>query len=174
MRGSTHKVQDIRCPGRGCSMSFVSVGAMTLHLEHGTCVSGMNRNQVNRLAVQYDRNNVITKPNRLLTGGGSSSGLYAFTTTTFIVSNKAHNGQAWECYLCNSEFRRKADLQKHLDSPRHQEKMYRCPRSDCRKEFTTLSGFMQHVESQACEAYRFRAVQDVTRGLSSSLRRLTF
>ena len=154
---------------RRCGMSFVSVSAMMLHLDQGSCVSGMNRDKVNKLVVQYDRNNIITNPNRLITGG---SGGTAITTTTYIVSDLAYNGRFWECYLCNSEFRRKAALNQHLNSPRHQTKIYRCPRTDCLREFTTLSGIMQHVESQSCGAHRFRAVQDVMNGLSSNMRRL--
>lgn len=172
MRSSIHNDRDVMCPMRGCSMSFVSASAMMLHLDQGSCVSGMDRNKVNQLAVKYDRNSVITNPNRLLTAGSSSGSI--LTTTTYIVSDRAYNGSAWECYLCNREFRRKVDLTKHLNSPRHQEKIYRCPRNDCQKEFPTLSGIMQHVESQSCEAYRFRAVQDVMNGLSTNLRRLAF
>src|ERR1700733_11050963 len=154
---------------RGCEMSFVSVPAMMLHLDQGSCVSGMNRDKVNKLVVAYDRNNVITNPNRLITSGPGGT---AITTTTYIVSDHAYNGRSWECYLCNSEFSRKTALTQHLNSPRHQEKIYRCPRSDCLREFTTLSGIMQHIESQSCEAYRFRAIQDVMNGLSSNMRRL--
>lgn len=151
-------------------MCFVSVSAMMLHLDQGSCTSGMNRDKVNRLVVAYDRNNVITNPNRLITGGLGG----VITTTTYIVSDRAYNGRSWECYLCNSEFRRKAALTQHLNSPRHQAKIYRCPRTDCLREFTTLSGIMQHIESQSCEAHRFRAIQDVMNGLSSSMRRLAF
>lgn len=86
----------------------------------------------------------------------------------------AHNGDAWECYLCNREFRKKDDLDRHLNSPRHNEELYHCPRLDCGKEFMTLSGMMQHFESQTCQAYRFRALRDLMGGFSSNTRRLTF
>ncbi|KAF8310754.1 hypothetical protein DL93DRAFT_2126413 [Clavulina sp. PMI_390] len=168
MRSSLHRERDIRCPMKGCNMTFVSASAMTLHLDQGACVSGMNRHKVNELVVRYDRNNIITNPNRLLTSSSNSSPVLSVTTWT--VTNRAWNGQRWECYLCNRDFRQKNDLEKHLNSPRHEQKIYRCPRSDCQREFPTLSGFMQHVESQSCEAYRFRPVQDVIAGLSTNMR----
>ncbi|KAF8310757.1 hypothetical protein DL93DRAFT_2169480 [Clavulina sp. PMI_390] len=167
LRSSIHREQDIRCPMRGCNMYFVSAAAMTQHLDEGSCVSGVNRHKVNDLVVHYDRNNVITNSNRLLTYSNSSP---VMSITTWIVTDRAWNGSRWECYLCNRDFRRAEDLERHLNSPRHEQKIYRCPRSDCSREFTTLGGFMQHVESQSCEAYRFRDVQDVINGLETSMR----
>jgi hypothetical protein len=146
-------------------MSFVSVSAMMMHLDEGFCVSGINRDKVNRFVVEHDRNNVITNPNRFITGG-------VITTITYTVSDRAYNGRLWECYLCSREFRGKAALTQHLNSPRHQEKIYRCPRTDCLREFTTLSGIMQHIESESCEAYRFRAIRDAVIGLSSNMHSL--
>lgn len=145
---------------------------MALHLDQGNCVSGMNRAKVNELVVRYDRNNIITNPSRLI--GGPAGTSYAPAVTTYKANQRSWNGDAYECYLCNREFSRLEDLNRHLNSPRHQEKIYRCPRSDCRKEFTTLSGIMQHVESQSCDAYRFRAVQDVWKGLNSNLRSIAY
>ena len=59
--------------------------ALVLHMEAGTCASGMTRRQVDELVrlrsctrlttcqvARYDRNNVITNPNRMITGNGSA------------------------------------------------------------------------------------------------------
>lgn len=127
---------------------------MILHLESGTCRSGVNRRIVDTTIRQYDRNNVITNPARLLTGGDSNS------DTTYIASDAAWNGSSYECYFCHLEFRSLNSLNQHLASPRHQTRNYYCPLDTCRQPFTTLSGLCQHIESQRCGVARFRQVQN--------------
>lgn len=168
MRSSKHVSKDVQCPMDGCGMMFTSPAMLALHLDQGNCVSGMNHRKVNEYVVRYDRNNVITNPSRLI-GGPSGE-----ATTSYVATDRSWNGNAFECYLCNRDFTQLAHLNQHLNSPRHQEKIYRCPRSDCPKEFSTLSAIMQHVESQSCEAYRFRAVQDLWKGLNSNLRTIGY
>lgn len=141
---------------------------MTLHLEQGTCVSGMNRALVNERVVALDRNNIITNPSRLIEGGSAPP-----TATTYLATERSYNGRDYECYLCEREFSALRSLNAHLNSPRHQERIYRCPKAECRKQFSSLSGIIQHVESQTCEVYQFRAVKDVMGQLSSGMGRLT-
>ena len=44
-------------------------------------------------------------------------------------------------------------LNSHLASPVHAQKSYHCPR--CRREFTVLSGLINHLESESCGSWRF-------------------
>jgi len=37
MNSKVHQPANFRCPGRGCTKSFISAGALILHLESGTC-----------------------------------------------------------------------------------------------------------------------------------------
>ncbi|KAF9513509.1 hypothetical protein BS47DRAFT_1372502 [Hydnum rufescens UP504] len=134
-RSATHVKADIKCPMRGCGLTFVSVSAMTLHLEQGACVSGINRSIVNSRIVALDRNNVITNPARLI--GGPAGTPTVAQSTTYRATERSYNGRAYECYLCNKEFNTLPALNAHLNSPRHQDKIYRCPKSNCRKEFST-------------------------------------
>lgn len=91
---------------------------MTLHLESGSCVSGFTRADVNRCVIELDRGRVICDPSRLLTNGSSGA--------QYRATSQAWNGRAWECYLCHAQKSSRDALEKHLNSPRHEEKMYLC------------------------------------------------
>lgn len=150
LNSSTHRPKDVPCPG--CEETFVSRSAMVHHLEYGKCPSGVNRRIVDNAIRQYDRNNVITNPARLLTGGDPSD-------NTYTATRRAWNGSAFECYFCHSEFRTLPSLNQHLASPRHQTKNYICPLNTCRQTFKTLSGLCQHIESEKCGVLRFKGVR---------------
>lgn len=136
---------------------------MILHLESGSCRSGVNRRVVDTFVREYDRNNVITNPARLLTGGDSNSDI------TYIATEASWNGSSYECYFCHSSFRSLTSLNQHLASPRHQTRNYYCHFASCRQQFTTLSGLCQHVESERCGVAKFsqvrRAIDRVLEGV---------
>ena len=171
MNSKVHQPANFRCPGRGCTKSFITAGALTLHFESGTCPSGMTREQLNRLVVRADTNNYITNPSRLLTGplGWSEPPAPA----SMWATERSWNGSAFECFLCGSTYRSLAHLNQHLKSPRHQDKIYRCPKSDCRIEFATLSGLCQHVEGGSCGVRMFRQVRDTMDSLTRGFNMLT-
>ncbi|KAH9969338.1 hypothetical protein BJV74DRAFT_737164, partial [Russula compacta] len=164
LNSKLHRPTNVRCPGRGCNRAFVSAAALTLHFESGTCPSGMTRKQLDRLVVRVDTNNYITNPDRLLTGPLGQS--QPPSTTRMWATDRSWNGGAYECFLCNATFQTLARLNLHLQSPRHEDKIYRCPKSDCRTEFVTLSGLCQHVEGGSCGVNMFRRVQDVMESLT--------
>ncbi len=60
LNSKLHRTSTVVCPGRRCNKSFISPAARTDHFESGACWSGMTLKQLNRLAVQADRNNHIT------------------------------------------------------------------------------------------------------------------
>ncbi|KAH9971835.1 hypothetical protein BGW80DRAFT_1318711 [Lactifluus volemus] len=163
-----HNPSTLTCPGLGCNRSFSSPARLVLHFESGTCSSGMTREELNRLVVRADRNNVITNPSRLLCG---PSGCEPPVTTKFWATSRSYNGEAYECFLCHATYRTLASLNQHLQSPRHESRIYRCPKSDCGKEFVALSALCQHVEGGSCGVQMFRQVRNVmdslTRGFNS-------
>ncbi|KAI0280580.1 hypothetical protein BGY98DRAFT_914517, partial [Russula aff. rugulosa BPL654] len=159
----------ISLPSRGCNKSFVSLAAVTLHFESGTCPSRMTREQLNRLVVRADTNNYITNASRLITGplGWNEPPPSATTWATELSRNGV------EVLLCIATFRTLARLNQHLQSPRHEDKIYRCPKTDCRTEFVTLSGLCQHVEGGSCGVRMFRRVRDTMESLTRGLNMLT-
>ncbi|KAJ6600946.1 hypothetical protein DFH09DRAFT_553692 [Mycena vulgaris] len=166
LNSAIHRPKDVPCPGKGCGLAFVSRSALLLHLESGTCSSGADRQTVNRYVRQYDTQNIVTDPARLLTGAGGSQ-------VTYSATDAAWNGSAYECYLCHAGYRSLAALNQHLASPRHQDKIYMCPLSTCRQHFPTLSGLCQHIESERCGVSKFKVVQNTMDGLMGKMHRLT-
>jgi len=165
---SIHAPKDVHCPFPVCTQTFVSRSAMLLHLESGSCPSRVTRQAINRIVRQLDTSNVITNPARLITGGRNTH-----DEITYSATAASWNGRAYECCLCHSSFPRLLALNQHLASPRHQEKIYVCPLSSCRLQFSGLSALCQHIESERCGISRFSQVQNTMDGLVSGVGRLT-
>ncbi|KAH7924475.1 hypothetical protein BV22DRAFT_1090808 [Leucogyrophana mollusca] len=165
LRSSVHVPKDVRRP-LGCDMAFVSKSALILHWESGGCRSGVNRRMINRSIKEADRSNIITDPSRLITSGNRDD-------VEYIATNASWNGMAFECVLCHSQFKALVDLNRHLASPRHQDKIYVCPLNTCREHFAALSGLFQHVESERCGVAKFKVVKDAMDDLTRGVGRLT-
>jgi Zinc-finger double-stranded RNA-binding/Zinc-finger of C2H2 type len=165
-----HKPSTLICPGRGCNRSFSSPARLVLHFESGTCPSGMTREELNRLVVRADRNNVITNSSRLLCG---PSGCEPPATAKLWATSRSYNGEAYECFLCHATYRTLAGLNQHLQSPRHESRIYRCPKSDCGNEFVALSALCQHVEGGSCGVRMFREVRNVMDSLTRGFTAIT-
>jgi len=173
LNSKLHRPANVRCPGRGCNRAFVSHSALVTHFESGTCKSRMTREQLDRLVVRTDTNNYITNPARLLPGPLGRYEPPANTVTWATERSWNALSMAFECFLCHKTFNTLPRLNQHLQSPVHQDKIYRCPKSDCRTKFVTLSGLCQHVEGGSCGVRMFRQVRDVMDGLTMSFNALT-
>ncbi|OJA11866.1 hypothetical protein AZE42_03271 [Rhizopogon vesiculosus] len=161
-----HRPKDTFCPFNGCGMAFINKSALALHLESGSCQSGVDRRFIDNFVRNNDRNNVITNPARLITAGERGN-------VQLIATKQSWNGRAYECVLCHSQFRELTDLNRHLASPRHQEKVYRCPLSSCNAHFVSLSGLCQYIESERCGVTKFKVVKDAMDNIFSKVARLT-
>ncbi|KAF9471813.1 hypothetical protein BDN70DRAFT_887708 [Pholiota conissans] len=168
LNSSAHRTKDVGCPFR-CGAKFISRSALILHLEIGRCASGANHNTVNRFVRQFDTIHLITDPSRLITKGESSLN----KNIRWIATNETWNGRAYECYLCHSQHRTLNALQRHFDSPTHQDQIYICPESRCGDRFKAFSALMQHIESEKCGVSRFRSVQNAMDSIFGHMRRLT-
>ncbi|KAI0758801.1 hypothetical protein C8Q74DRAFT_1209351 [Fomes fomentarius] len=170
---SIHQGRTVLCPMKNCERAFPSTSALVLHLESGTCTSGMTRKMVDDIIRKIDRSNVITNPNRMIAGPTSSSP----RVTDEWATERAWIGYAYECYHCHRTYPSLGALNAHLRSPAHGEKIYRCPSMwrGCGAEFRTLSAFCQHMESGNCAVYRFK--DDVARfidGISKNRARIGY
>jgi hypothetical protein len=85
-----------------------------------------------------------------------------------------HNSGFYECYLCHKGFRELKSLDAHVNSPAHKEKVYHCPGRGCDKDFRALAPLFNHLESEACGAVRFDAVQRNVGGFLSGNRLIGF
>ena len=128
------------------------------HLDSGRCPSRIDRHVVNGIVVRLDGDNVITNPARLILG---EDGYDVPQPTVTYATQRSYNGANYECLLCHREFCRLDSLNSHLQSPAHDEKIYRCPNRDgCGIELSTMSALCQHAESDKCGVQRFRYVRD--------------
>jgi hypothetical protein len=146
---------------KDCSASFVSLSALIAHAENGGCVSGVTRRHVDRFAVAADVNGVFTEHRRIMGSPGAPT--YPFDQeTTYLASELAWNGRAYECYLCHGTFRQLKDLNAHLRSSKHTggSNIYHCPPNGCGKKFSALSSLMRHIEDDSCGVRRFRFVKN--------------
>ncbi|KAH9902614.1 hypothetical protein C8Q73DRAFT_785276 [Cubamyces lactineus] len=171
-RSTLHRGRTITCPMRGCSKAFVSSAALIHHLESGGCASRVDRDTVNRIVEHLDRQNTIINPARMVAGGANARRPAVIDQW---ATARSWNGSAFECYLCHRTYRTLSALNQHLQSPAHDDKLYRCPQNlyGCGAQFVALSAFCQHVESGRCGVCRFRGEVDrVLEGLSSRMKRL--
>lgn len=168
LNSNMHAPRNVKCPGRGCGRAFVSVSALILHAESGTCPSGVTRAQVDAFVSRLDQQNIITNPALMIAGPDGTR--QAPQDSEYWATERSWNGYAYECFLCNGEYNTLRALNMHLQSPRHRQRIYRCPQRSCGIEYGALSSLSQHVESGSCGVRANRQVQNVMDNLTRNLR----
>jgi hypothetical protein len=140
---------------------------LTHHLERGSCpgAPSLNREKILAIVRNLDPSGRIT--NKQIEWLEEWS-------VEYKASNQAFNGQSWECYLCHKNFKAMMDLNKHLNSPTHKEKVYHCPNSKCDKQFITLASLFNHLESESCAFMRFAKVQTQVHGIVTGRKLISF
>ncbi|KAI1210071.1 uncharacterized protein F4807DRAFT_423720 [Annulohypoxylon truncatum] len=159
-----HRGQNMQCPF--CKQRYTTATGAAHHIESGSCPSapGLDRDLVYRIIRAKDPNHIIS--NKLLEWSDS---------TRYEATSQAWNGFAYECSLCHRQFQKLESLSQHLSSPVHQQNLYHCPkRIACGREFTSLAGLMNHLESESCGYTKFENVQKSAAGIMSSDRLIGF
>lgn len=144
----THLPKIHRCTG--CEEAFATHSDLIAHWENRACPSGMTRKDVNRVALAKDPGSVITD---MLQQG------QALPSRTEMARWRSQDGSAYECMLCHRMFSQLLHLKAHLESPRHEAKIYKCPPTylGCEEQFSTFSGLVQHMESEKCDVHSFKS-----------------
>ncbi|GAO15865.1 hypothetical protein UVI_02051540 [Ustilaginoidea virens] len=152
LNSSTHRGKKVGCPF--CGGRYTSASGLGHHLETASCPNApqLNRETIFRLIRERDPGGLIT--NKLIGWKEDRLGPYEAT-------DHAYNGDSWECYICHRTFSTSNGLNQHLNSPTHKQKIYHCPnkRGGCAKQFVSLAGLFNHLESEECSFMRFEAVQ---------------
>ncbi|KAF4483423.1 hypothetical protein FAGAP_11812 [Fusarium agapanthi] len=134
---------------------FVASGVVH-HLEVGACPNApLDRDALYQEVRRRDPNHSIC--NRLPVWQET----VAYQTTALAFNIRKGK---YECYFCGDLFDHLSNLNQHLASPRHQQELYHCPNGECSREFTTLAGMVNHLESESCRFLRFEAVQNGIQG----------
>lgn len=148
LKSSVHVGKNVKCPW--CNQRFTNLTGVCLHLESGAYSSGINRAKVDQYCREVNPNHVFT--NKQIGWHDDNA-----ASSTNYATSAAWDGSWYRCYLCQRGFGKLLDLNNHLGSSVHRQKVYHCPR--CRREFVVLSGLINHLESESCGAWRFEGTQ---------------
>ncbi|CAD6578905.1 MAG: hypothetical protein ASARMPRED_008887 [Alectoria sarmentosa] len=143
LKSSVHVGKNVKCPW--CTNKFTNLTGVCLHLESGSCTSGINRDKINQYCREVDPSHIFTNKQIGWHDKGSA--------TTNVASQASWDGSFYRCYFCPKGFDKLSSLNQHLASPAHERRIYHCPR--CKREYIALSGLVNHMESESCGAFRF-------------------
>lgn len=148
LNSKIHRDSQILCPF--CKSKFTTGSGVAHHLERGSCpkAKGVNREIILHMIRKHDRGGFITN---------KQIEWHKDNNTQYSATNQAFNGYYWECYLCHKKFQKQPDLNRHLNSQAHKQKVYHCPnvRGRCMKQLTALAGLFNRFESESCAFMRF-------------------
>ncbi|KAF5344092.1 hypothetical protein D9758_008819 [Tetrapyrgos nigripes] len=160
-----HKTADGKCPL--CKRMFKSPSDIANHIESG-CHRNITRHHVAAAIHQME----IKPPISLRQIAAGESAVANSVVTTYVATQMAFNGTAYECYLCHREFQTLQALNQHLNSPVHDEEQFKCPHKTCGKEFTVVSALIRHIESESCGLAKFQTVERYADLLTAQFSRL--
>lgn len=99
--------------------------SLSLHLELGTCLLCMAREQLDCLFVRAYTNEPRATPH--------------WASGSVRATERLWNRVAYESFLCDATFGTFTQLNRHLQSPHHGDKIYNCLESDYRSGRTELA-----------------------------------
>ncbi|QPC80169.1 hypothetical protein HYE68_010921 [Fusarium pseudograminearum] len=164
LRSRVHQGETQHCPF--CGQSYVTAAGVFQHLENKGCSKApLNRAMVYEAVRSRDPNGTLTK--KLLDWSKS---------VRFEATGRSLNAVtgAFDCSLCGASFNRLQSLTQHLQSPKHEQKLYHCPKKGCDRRFTTLAAVTSHLESEQCGFMRFEDVQEVVSRIFDPGRMIAF
>ncbi|KAF2752916.1 hypothetical protein EJ05DRAFT_422990, partial [Pseudovirgaria hyperparasitica] len=148
LSSSIHRGTQVQC--HFCKGPFTSASGLS-HLESASCsrANNLNREKIYRAIRNRDSGGIITM--EIIE--------YPEFETQNIATGATWNGFSYECYLCHREFDTVRQLNQHLGSPAHSQKLYHCSNGKCGSEFVSLAALFNHLESESCNLVRFEKVQ---------------
>ncbi|KAF6813038.1 zinc finger protein [Colletotrichum plurivorum] len=159
-----HRGIGVCCPF--CFAPYVSAAGVFHHLERGACPKApLDRQKVYEVVKRKDPQGILTR--HLLEWSESAS--FEATTESWNPGTRT-----FDCPLCERTFKQLDFLNQHLQSPKHQQDLYHCPKPSCRKEFGTLAAVTEHLQSESCNFMRFEAVQDTAKRILDPGRMIAF
>jgi uncharacterized Zn-finger protein len=95
---------------------------------------------------------------------------------SFEATERSWNAitRTFDCSLCRARFNSLKSLNQHLQSPKHVQKLYHCPKKGCGKKFTTLAAATNHLESEQSNFMRFEDVQEAASRIFDPGRMIAF
>ena len=160
LRSEAHNERKFRCPGRNCNTSYITRSDLVLHLEYGSCCSGIERHRLNRFIARVklsDRHDIIIEHDPVYDGDTSD------VTEEDLSDTKWGNRFVCPKPGCHKSCPTVDGLRAHLNSPAHSPDFYRCPPrfGGCDKQFKAFSGLLSHLENGRCGAEKYLKVYAV-------------
>lgn len=173
-------LSDLDCIDTKCRKHFKCPSSLLHHLESGSCISGMDRDQLNKLVSVHDTKQIIHnldhsfeiaafEDNGSVISDTSTDSEIIYTPETSVSSlvlteresppaNPLGLNEGNRCDVCSKTFKTLQALRDHQKSPVHTGPRYHCPvallrgkfKSKPVRSFNTLSGLAQHLEAGAC------------------------
>lgn len=112
--------------------------AMVAHLESGKCKSGVNRAVVDMAVMAFDTGETIH--DREGVGKMIAAEEAGVKEKRMIEDMKEDEEGRWKCEECGKKFKSASGLQRHIESPVHRARVYRCPPQSTTTEQESLDG----------------------------------
>lgn len=150
-------ISNLKCIDTQCTRHFRSPSSLLHHLESGTCVSKMDRNQLNKLVCEYDIDRVVCDRNILAASydfrgdvsdsssdydviytPDSTSSADSISMSQLVLSSETLSEDDFKfsakvrCWECSKSFISMDSLEQHRNSAAHALSIFHCP--------TNLSG----------------------------------
>ncbi|PGH08534.1 hypothetical protein GX51_01053 [Blastomyces parvus] len=168
LRSKVHQGSNVSCPF--CQTKYTTASGVAHHLERGACPRApkLNRESILSEIRTRDPHGVIT--NKQIAWHEEEA------EVTYLATDRAWNGRAWECYLCHATFKGRNALNSHVNSAVHKQKVYHCPNAGakCGRQYSTLGALFNHLESESCSFIRFDNVQRQVGGILQGNRLIGF
>ncbi|KAH7231709.1 uncharacterized protein BKA55DRAFT_524042, partial [Fusarium redolens] len=164
LRSRVHQGENQPCPF--CGHLYVTAAGVFQHLENNGCPKApLDRMMVYEAVKKRDPNGSLTM--KLLNWSKSDS---------FEATERSWNAitRTFDCSLCRARFNSLKSLNQHLQSPKHVQKLYHCPKKGCGKKFTTLAAATNHLESEQSNFMRFEDVQEAASRIFDPGRMIAF
>lgn len=159
LNSRVHRGSHVPCPF--CNRTFVTASGLSAHLENGGCKSApLDRQAVHRMVSGRDPGQLVTRKQLEY-------------NATYEATDRAWNGEGYECYLCHQEYSSLGALNRHVTG-RHAAKLYHCPKASCGREFVSLAAMFNHLESECCGYVKFETVNKGVQRFFSSGRLIGF
>lgn len=161
-----HVNRHISCRVAGCDKQFKTPSGAAHHLESHT------HEHIHRHAVTAVAQTMEIIPSISLNKRIAGDTATMTPQTSYVATAASWNGTHFECFLCKRGFKDLGSLNLHLNSAAHDVDEFRCPNEKCGRQFTLISGFVQHLESKACKLADLRQIQGRFDDLAAQFDRL--
>ncbi|KAI0087484.1 hypothetical protein BDY19DRAFT_892783 [Irpex rosettiformis] len=150
-KSAVHNERIFACPGFPCERLFITRSDLVMHLEYGSCCSGIGRDRLNCIIACVDDGGEITLEY------DEANYYYYYSDIGEGKLWETWNGYCFECPECNKSWLSVHGVTAHIRCFAHAPNRYCCPakHGGCDKQFKAFSGLLAHLEMTDCGLRRY-------------------